>query len=157
MPAANAPARSIGTMGSTVNERRIASRQGVSRRRGRRRSKRETTKAAVEGPPSLSQISRSTGAARSAPASTRRSASLRSSRTFMTRLSLEIFQQEPVARVDPCDAAAIEGRGGQGLSGDQRPGGPAGGELLVERIDLVADMVQAGAVPLDEGADMGVV
>src|SRR3981189_2194986 len=144
MPYANASARKSGTMGSTVNERRIASLNFVraslspklSRVLSRNSSSREVTKLAVPDAGSRRQSSASRRGARSkAPRAIRPSTSARKfdglrSSAFGSdgeldiesdiESAFQILDQQTVSGVDPGDAPTAERDCRHGLPRDDR-------------------------------------
>src|SRR5260370_40301514 len=168
MPYANASARNSGTMGSTVNERRIASLNFVKASLSRNSSSREVTKLAVADAGSRRQSSASRREARSkAPFAIRPSTSARRfdglcSAAFGSGGELDIesdirvksdiesaFQvldQQTVSGVDPGDAPAAERDCRHRLPRDNRSQRARVGERLLHIVHDITNVVQSIAL-----------
>src|ERR1700730_8971410 len=174
MPYANASARKSGTMGSTVNERRIASLNFVranlspnwSRVFSRNSSSREVTKLAVADAGSRRQSSASRREARSkAPRAMRPSTSARrfdrlcavafgsggeldieSDIEVEIESAFQILDQQTVSGVDPRDAPAAERDCRHRLPRDNRSQCARVGECLLHIVHDITNVVQAIAL-----------
>src|SRR3981081_1487020 len=169
MPYAKASARNSGTMGSTVNERRIASlnfvRASLSPNLScvfsRNSSSREVTKLAVPDAGSRRQSSASRSAAKSnAPSpislstSSRRFDGLRSAGIELevefdieveTESAFQILDQQTVSGVNPGDTPAVERDCRHRLPRDNRSQRARLGKRLLQIIHHITNVVQAAS------------
>src|SRR5215469_15827960 len=121
MPNENASARSNGTIGSTVNERRMASRKGTREIWSRSFSNLETTNAAVAELLSARHSSPSRVAAGfHCDASSKLSMSPRSAFSLVIRLSFQVLDQQFVTGVHPGNLSSAECNPRSGPAYDNR-------------------------------------
>src|SRR5450759_948700 len=157
MPYANASARSSGTIGSTVNERRIANLNFVgaslSRNLSRNSSSREVTKLAVAdaGSKAPSAIKPSTSARRfdglcSAGVELALELEVELEIESDIKSAFQILDQQTVSGVDPGDASAAERNCRHRLPRDNRSQRARVGECLLQIVYDITNVVQAAAL-----------